>query len=299
MARIRTIKPEFWEDEKIGCLSHGARLLFLCSLNLSDDSGLLRWNAIYLASHAFTYDDIKLETIEKWMNELIDNDLVYVYRAGKTQQPIAWIINFLKHQKIDKPQLSKFQPPQDARFYAQFQKGSNSTNDSQNDSTNDSENDSQNDSTTEKEGNKGRDIIYPQKEIDKEKVESQAQNDSAGTQPKKEKSCAKKEKAGYDLSFIAPEYLEIFTLWMNYKKARKESYKSQQSLEQCYKNMVRDCGNDPTVAMEMYTRAVGNNWSGMFPPKKGDYPQRTQQKSEVEKAVESHNRAFGNKKIAF
>ena len=299
MARIRTIKPEFWEDEKIGCLSHGARLLFLCSLNLCDDSGLLRWNAIYLASHAFTYDDIKLETIEKWMNELIDNDLVYVYRAGKTQQPIAWIINFLKHQKIDKPQPSKFQPPQDARFYAQFQKGSNSTNDSQNDSTNDSENDSQNDSTTEKEREKEGIYLNPQKEMDKEKDPSQAQADATPAQQRKEKSCAKKEKTGYDLSFIAPEYLEIFTLWMNYKKARKESYKSQQSLEQCYKNMVRDCNGDPAVAMEMYTRAVGNNWSGMFPPKKGDYPQRTQQKSEVEKAVESHTKAFGNKKIAF
>ena len=291
MARIRTIKPEFWEDEKIGCLSHGARLLFLCSLNLCDDSGLLRWNAIYLASHAFTYDDIKLETIEKWMNELIDNELVYVYRAGKTQQQIAWIINFLKHQKIDKPQPSKFQPPQDPRFFAQFQKGFNSPNNSTNDSPNGS--------TTEKEREKEGIYLNPQKEIDKEKGP-----DSTGNTARpeaKEKSCAKKEKAGYDLSFIAPEYQEVFTKWMAYKKARKESYKTQQSLEQCYRNMIEDCGNDPAVAMQMYTRAVGNNWSGMFPLRKGDLPQRQQQrqKSEVEKAIESHNKAFGDKPVVF
>lgn len=111
MARIRTIKPEFWEDEKIGALSHGARLLFLCCLNLSDDEGLLRWNAFYLASNAFTYDEIKIETIEKWMKELVDNELIYVYQAGKVKQQIGYIINFHKHQRIDKPQPGKFPPP--------------------------------------------------------------------------------------------------------------------------------------------------------------------------------------------
>ena len=111
MARIRTIKPEFWEDEKIGALSHGARLLFLCCLNLSDDEGLLRWNAFYLASNAFTYDEIKIETIEKWMKELVDNELIYVYQAGKVKQKIGYIINFHKHQRIDKPQPGKFPPP--------------------------------------------------------------------------------------------------------------------------------------------------------------------------------------------
>jgi len=117
MARIRTVKPEFWEDEKIGTLSHGARLLFLCCLNLSDDEGLLRWNAFYLASSAFMYDEIKIETIEKWMKELTDNELIFVYEAGKVKQQIGHIINFRKHQRIDKPQPSKFPPPnyKDAR----------------------------------------------------------------------------------------------------------------------------------------------------------------------------------------
>lgn len=111
MARIRTIKPDFWEDEKIGLLSHGARLLFLGCLNLSDDEGLLRWNEMYLGSSIFTYDDIKSETIQKWMSEIVSQDLVFSYKGGQTKQSLGWIVNFHKHQRVDKPQPSKFPPP--------------------------------------------------------------------------------------------------------------------------------------------------------------------------------------------
>lgn len=112
MARIRTIKPEFWEDEKVGLLSHGARLLFLCCLNLSDDEGLLRWNAYYLASHAFMYDEVRIETMEKWMNELTGHDLVRVYQAGLARQKIGFIMNFRRHQRIDRPVPSRFPMPE-------------------------------------------------------------------------------------------------------------------------------------------------------------------------------------------
>lgn len=111
MARIRTIKPDFWEDEKIGELTHGARLLFIGCLNLADDEGLLRWNEMYLGSTIFPYDDIKIETIKKWMSELELKDLVFAYQSGTTRQKLGWIIKFLKHQRIDKPQPSKFTPP--------------------------------------------------------------------------------------------------------------------------------------------------------------------------------------------
>ncbi len=111
MARIRTIKPDFWEDEKVGTLSHGARLLFLGSLNLADDEGLLRWNPLILGATVFAYDDIKPETVMKWMAEVEDAKIIFKYRAGVTNQPLGWIINFLRHQRIDKPQPSKLIPP--------------------------------------------------------------------------------------------------------------------------------------------------------------------------------------------
>ena len=283
MARIRTIKPEFWEDEKIGSLSFGARLLFLCSLNLCDDEGYLRWNAFYLASHAFMYDDVKTDTVEKWMNELVDNKLVTIYRVGKTQQPIGYIINFTRHQRIDKPQPSKYSDL------------NNKANDTDYEDFSDSKNDSKNDSTTEKEKEWNKDI--DKKEINKEK--SPESNPSSTTGSQKEKSSAKKEKYKYDMSFVEQRYQLIFDQWLEYKRSRGETYKSQQSLEVCYKNMIRDCQDDPAIAQEMVQRSIGNNYSGLFPLKGTKPQQQKKQKSEVEKAIEAHSKAFGDKPLAF
>jgi hypothetical protein len=41
MARIRTIKPEFWTDEKIVECSFEARLMFIGMFNFADDKGNL------------------------------------------------------------------------------------------------------------------------------------------------------------------------------------------------------------------------------------------------------------------
>ena len=285
MARIRTIKPEFWEDEKIGSLSFGARLLFLCSLNLCDDEGYLRWNAFYLASHAFMYDDVKTDTVEKWMNELVDNELVTIYRVGKTQQPIGYIINFTKHQRIDKPQPSKYSDL------------NNKANDTDSEDFSDSKNDSKNDSTTEKEKEKEWNKDIDKKEINKEKISQSGLSSTPTAQ--KEKSSAKKEKDKYDMSFVEQRYQLIFDQWLEYKRSRGETYKSQQSLEVCYKNMIRDCQDDPAIAQEMVQRSIGNNYSGLFPLKGTKPQQQKKQKSEVEKAIESHSKAFGDKPLAF
>ena len=117
MARIRTIKPEFWESETIGTLSFGARLLFLACLNMADDEGLLRWNPSYLQSNAFVYDEVEHSQILEWMGEL-ENGFVFPYQAGKTNQKLAWIINFRNHQVINRPQPSKLPGPsiQNSKF---------------------------------------------------------------------------------------------------------------------------------------------------------------------------------------
>jgi hypothetical protein len=112
MARIRTIKPEFWEDDVIGSLSRDARLLFIATLNLADDEGLLRWSAAYLKASAFMYDDdVSIKTVEKLMAELLAPGLLFEYRAGKSQQPFAYVVNFHKHQRINRPTPSKLVPP--------------------------------------------------------------------------------------------------------------------------------------------------------------------------------------------
>lgn len=111
MARIRTIKPEFWEDESVGELSLGARLLFIATWNLADDEGLLRWTPAYLKAAVFMYDQTSERTIRALMDELETAEMVFPYRGGKTQQELAFIIRFRQHQRINRPQPGKLPPP--------------------------------------------------------------------------------------------------------------------------------------------------------------------------------------------
>ena len=57
MARIRTIKPEFWADEKLGPMSPIDRLVFLGLMSLADDAGRLIDSVKALDGALFPYTD--------------------------------------------------------------------------------------------------------------------------------------------------------------------------------------------------------------------------------------------------
>lgn len=124
MARIRTIKPEFWEDETIGMLTRDARLLFVAILNYADDEGILRWTPEYIKASVFMYDeDIDATRCLKLMDELSTSGIVFPYHGGKALQKLAFIVNFRRHQVINRAQPSKFpfpslQNPQVREMYA-------------------------------------------------------------------------------------------------------------------------------------------------------------------------------------
>lgn len=54
--RIRTLKPELWQNEKVGDLSHGARLLFVGLITMADDEGRFRARPSVILGHVFPYD---------------------------------------------------------------------------------------------------------------------------------------------------------------------------------------------------------------------------------------------------
>ena len=75
MARIRTIKPEFWTDKKIIRLSRDARLFFIGLWNFADDNGVLEADPLQLKAWIFPVDpDIGIEEIEKLINALNERD---------------------------------------------------------------------------------------------------------------------------------------------------------------------------------------------------------------------------------
>lgn len=70
-----------------------------------------------------------------------------------------------------------------------------------------------------------------------------------------------------ELDFVSDEFRNAFSLWLDYKKERKEKYKSSRSLKICYNNLVKLSGNDPAIAIEIVNQSIADNYAGLFPLK--------------------------------
>lgn len=125
MPRIRTVKPEFWNDQKIARLSYQARLMFIGSWNLADDVGVLIWHPLYIQSELFKYDQIPLKTIKKWMREITDMGMIYPFDAKAERWGL--IVNFKKHQRVNNPSKARNPYPNPEELQA-FIGDSHSTN---------------------------------------------------------------------------------------------------------------------------------------------------------------------------
>ena len=97
MARNRMIKPEFWEDEDLAKLDFQTRLFYISLWNFADDEGYIKTNPEWLKAKCFPYDRAN---IKKLLNDLVKNGHIEI------SNNIAKIINFLKHQRIDRPKPS-------------------------------------------------------------------------------------------------------------------------------------------------------------------------------------------------
>ena len=103
MARIRTIKPEFWEDEKLAKLPVYTRLLFIGTWNFADDNGALLANPVLMKSHIFPYEDIGISTISEWIDMLVENGMLI--RTTYNGKDYLVIRKFLIHQKINRKSI--------------------------------------------------------------------------------------------------------------------------------------------------------------------------------------------------
>lgn len=100
MARIRTIKPEFWTSEQVVECSPTARLLFIGLWNFCDDGGVHPASVKRIKMEVFPADQMDDEEVKTLLRELIDAGLLLHYEAEDKEyyQVTGW-----KHQKIDKP----------------------------------------------------------------------------------------------------------------------------------------------------------------------------------------------------
>lgn len=110
MARIRSIKPEFWSSEDVVSVSRDARLLFIGLWNFADDSGNGPGSPRSVKIKVFPADDISYETINQWLHELHNQGLIQLYEV---ENAVYYHVTGWEHQRIDKPQRAKYPPFKD------------------------------------------------------------------------------------------------------------------------------------------------------------------------------------------
>lgn len=109
MARIRSIKPEFWSAEQIVECSPLARLLFIGMWNFADDNGVIPAKPKTLKMQIFPGDDETSESVQRLLDELSSNGLIIRYVVDG--EPYFHITGWAKHQKIDRPSSKYPLPP--------------------------------------------------------------------------------------------------------------------------------------------------------------------------------------------
>lgn len=100
----------------------------------------------------------------------------------------------------------------------------------------------------------------------------------------KEKSSGKKEKKAPSpqsdtdaiLQTIEPPWQELMHTWLEYKRIRKESYRSEIGIRKCLTMLRNLSGANPEIAAAIIDQSIANNWAGLFELKRQAYTPRGQ-----------------------
>jgi hypothetical protein len=107
MPRIRTIKPDFWTDPKIGKLKRDERLLFIGLWNLADDQGVVKSSSAYIKGQLFTYDEeLRITTVDLWLTSLVKALMIVPFNHNEEGYYV--IRTFKDHQLINRPSRPRF-----------------------------------------------------------------------------------------------------------------------------------------------------------------------------------------------
>ncbi len=108
MPRIRSIKPEFWSDEKLAPMPVATRLLFLALISMADDCGRLIDSVTQIVAfiHPHVEEDDAFANVSRETRE----GLATLAEAGRiargttaSGQRVIQIVNWTRHQKVDHP----------------------------------------------------------------------------------------------------------------------------------------------------------------------------------------------------
>lgn len=92
----------------------------------------------------------------------------------------------------------------------------------------------------------------------------------------------KREKSAKEKKFVLEEWAkqqespwrELMLIWLDYKRTRKESYRSEMGARKCLTMLRNLSGGNADVAQRIIDQSMANNWAGLFalkdsPPPRG------------------------------
>jgi len=103
--RIRTIKPEFWSHPILSAQEPVVRLGAIGLLNLADDEGYFMATPALVRSALFPLDEDS--TNARRVLATLSSIGYIAVKNHPTHSDIGMVVNFTKHQRIDRPSLSK------------------------------------------------------------------------------------------------------------------------------------------------------------------------------------------------
>jgi hypothetical protein len=106
-------------------------------------------------------------------------------------------------------------------------------------------------------------------------------NSSTDSNKSNRENSPKEKKFSIDKWAKAQEspWRELMLIWLEYKRTRKESYRSEVGAKKCLTLLRTLSGGNAEVAQQIIDQSMANNWAGLFalkesPPSRGQPPGR-------------------------
>jgi hypothetical protein len=112
MARIRSIKPETWSDQRLARLSRDARLLYIALWNFADEQARMVGDPRQVKGMCLPMDDdLGPGEVDVLLEELAKAGRVIRYTVD--EEHFLFLPHLPKHQRLDTGQASRFPEPPD------------------------------------------------------------------------------------------------------------------------------------------------------------------------------------------
>lgn len=235
MPRQRMIKPQFWDDTKLGKISRDARLLYIGMWNFADDKGVIPADAIWIKSKIFPIDAIQIQQFEKWLGELLQRRFISLFSFDNEE--FYYLRNFAKHQTINRPNEKEFFVPLEV-LESFIDNGFEPF-------------------TDQSVINHGiiNDESLPKEKKRKEKEEEKKTRDARSDSEK---------KIEVEIPFKTEKFLTHWQHWKDFKKKQFNfEYKSALSEQQALIELTK-LAPDEETACKVILQSIGQGWKGLF-----------------------------------